>query len=614
MRRILSAIATLAFIIAGFSTGVQAEGETVKVLQVGTSGGIPAIQASVENASDTGTYSLVITNPKTNTTFSQTLNNQGKSTTFAVTNFTENGTYPYTLQVNGITLLEGGVNLVSAKRTPSFAVQLNGTDLTVDVTGGDDYIGQTISFTSGSYSNSIVLGEPQMQEAFEDATGLGDKMTFSSETGTLVTVSVKNIGGSSASTTTAPATQTPAPTQTPDNGGSGSTDTTTTTTPAPSTSQVRTTNNSSGDTSSQKRITIKLNQNSFKLEDTLVATIDITDTEYAGKSISLRFGADSNSSTKLVSLDKSGKASATFKIGIPQPSSKTITATTYSIAGSLLDTNSITYGITNEVAGSAGDGAVTATTGSRSTGGSSSDADSNFEDGEVPSAEYVSLDLTSLDQKKAVLAWYKADNISKYVTKVKVINTTTHDQHEYTVFMPDGDGKIDMNLIYDGPGIYTWELHSGGKLIAQAPYSTALGIDNPEPVSQNGLPVLKALANKDVYLTELDGVDPNAVNGASIGEEIGATADDVSGQTFDEPFNPEQQSEGQSKTLLLIAGIAVLVGGVAGGLLLYRRKKEQQSQVEEEEYEEYEDDEDDDLEDEDEENSPQESDEFEEVK
>lgn len=606
MQKILSAIIALAFIIAGLSTGihnVKAEGETVKVLQVGTSGGIPAIQASVQNAEDAGTYSIVITNPKTNTTFSQTLSNQGKETTFAVTNFTENGTYPYTLQVNGITLVEGGVNLTSAKRTPTFAVQLNGTDLTLDITGGDDYTGQTITFTSGSYSNSIVLGEPSMQEAFEDAVGLGDNMTFASETGTLVTVSVKKVGGNTSSSSGGgTVTPTPNPNQTP-----------TPTPPSnnqskPSTSgggTVTTTNSSTNNTSSKKSIAIKLNQKTFKLEETLVATIDVTDTDYAGKSVSLRFGADSNSSTKLISIDKAGKGSATFKIGIPQPSSKTITATTYSIAGNLLDSSSVTYGISNEVVGSAGDGA---TSGSGSNGVSE-----EYESGDVPSAEYVSLDLTSLDTKKATLAWYKANNINKYVTKLKVINTTTHDQHEYTVFMPNGDGKIDMNLVYDGPGIYTWELHSGGKLIAQAPYSTALGIDNPEPVSQNGLPILKALPNKDVYLTELDGVDPNAVNGSVIGEEIGVTADDVSGQTFDEPFNQPVEEEKSNLLLIIIVILVLIVLGVVG-YLWYRRRQEQEYSDEEEDLEEYEEDEEEDLENKKDKNQSKESDEFEEVK
>lgn len=159
-----------------------------------------------------------------------------------------------------------------------------------------------------------------------------------------------------------------------------------------------------------------------------------------------------------------------------------------------------------------------------------------------------------------------------YATKLKVINTTTHDEHTYTVFMPDGDSKIDMNLVYDGPGVYTWELHSGGRLIAQAPYSTPLGVDGT-PVSNNGLPVLKTLANKDVYLSNLEGMDHNAVTGATIGEEIGGvTADDVSGQQFEEPFS--QQEQPSKKKIYMIWGlVAFLVVVFIVLFIIYKRKK-----------------------------------------
>lgn len=605
--KLFACLLIFTFTISTYSVNAN-ENESVKVIQVGTSGGIPAIQASVENASDVGTYSIVITNPKTNTTFSQTLNNSGKPTTFAITNFTENGTYPYTLQINGIDLLEGGVNLVSAKRTPTFAVQLSGTDLTIDVTGGHDFVGQTISFTSGEYSNTLTLDGESMQKAFANAKGLSNKMTFSSEVGTLVTVDVKIIGTTPGTTNTNQnnnSTNTGTTNNQGNTGTQGTTNTnqqtggTSSSTPntnqqtggtaikAPSTGSSQSSTQPVVSGNKQRKITISLNQKTFKLEETLVAKVDVIDTEYAGKSVSLRLGADSNSQTTLVALDNSGKGSATFKISIPQPSSKIISATTYTISGSLLESASVKYGISNEV------------------GGQTTDVES-AEGKDVPYAEYVSLDLTNLENQKTTLAWYKAKNISKYVTKLKVINTTTHDEHAYSVFMPDGDSKIDMNLVYDGPGIYSWELYSGGKLVAKAPYSTAIGIDEATAVSQNGLPVLQALPNKDVYMSNLDGIDPNAVNGATIGEPIGGvTADDISDQVYEEPFAQEQNSSSGKLIIIIIVILVVLIAVV--GFILYRKRNQTEEDEEDEEFVKY-------NPDEEEENRSEDSDEFEEVK
>lgn len=556
---------------------VLAAGETVKVVQVGTSGGIPAIQASVQNAQNAGTYSLVITNPKTNTTFSQELNSSGKGVTFAITNFTENGTYPYTLQVNGLELLEGGVNLVSTKRTPAFTVQVSGTDLTIDVTGGIDYAGQTIFFKSGSYSNSLVLSGDAIQRAFADAKGLNSKMTFSTEKGDLVTVDIKNISGGNKDPNTG-GTKPPAgsgnnagsvttPPNSNSNGeGSGNTNTGTKPGGSITTPNIQPKPGASGGStagsSMSKNITISLNQKSFKLEETLVATVNVVNSEYAGRSITIRLGADDNSTVALLDLDNSGKGSSTFKILIPQPSSKVITATAYSISGTQLDSNSVNYTISNEVDGS----------------GTKEDGDF---DADTPYAKYVSLDLSNLDKQKATLAWYEGRNLSKYKTKVKVINTTTGDEHSYAVFMPDGDSKIDMNLVYDGPGIYTWELHSGGKLVAQAPYSTPLGIDGASAVSQNGLPVLKTLANKSVYLTNLEGIDPNGVNGATIGEPIGAvTADDITGQEVEEPFNPQVAESNKKRNMLIGLAVFLLLGCITAFILLRRKHNREDAEEE----------------------------------
>ncbi|MFF2798142.1 hypothetical protein, partial [Lysinibacillus xylanilyticus] len=140
--------------------------------------------------------------------------------------------------------------------------------------------------------------------------------------------------------------------------------------------------------------------------------------------------------------------------------------------------------------------------------------------------------------------------------------------------------KIDMNLVYDGPGVYTWELYAGGKLVAQAPYSTPLGVDGT-PLSQNGLPVLTTLANKDAYMSNLDGVDPNAANGANIGEEIGGVpADDVSAQNLEEPLNPDQQQN--KKKLYMIWGLVVFLLVVFAGLFIVYKRKQRMDDEEEE--------------------------------
>lgn len=543
---------------------------TVKVEQVGTSGGIPAIKAALQNAGETGTYSLVITNPKTGSTYSQVLNRNGKATTFAITNFTENGTYSYSLQVNGLELLTGGVNLVSATRTPSFAVQLNGTDLTVDISGGNDYVGQTIFFRSGGYSNSLTLEKESMQVAFENVKDLEGKMTFSSEKGDLTTVDVVKSGGGSTKPNN-PGTSA---------GNSNNTNNNNNTVNKPATQVPATgvnTNTNAGTTNSlspQKNVKIALNQQVFKLEQTIVATVEVVNTDYAAKSVSVRLGADAESSVALVYLDKNGKGSSTFKFKVPQPSSKTISATVYSISGSLLQSASTTYGVEGEVAGT------------------ELKEDGDFSQ-DNPYAEYVSLDLTVLESQTARLAWYGARNISKFETRLKVINNTNNEERSYSVFMPDGDSSINLKLAYDGPGIYTWELYAGGKKIAQAPYSTPLGIDTAQAVSQDGLPVLKTLPNKDVYLANLDGIDPDAVNGAIIGEPLeGVVADDVSENYWnvEQPVQPEEG--GKKGLLLIIAGVLLLIIGVVLFLLI-KRKRETEDPETTKKFEEYKEDHDD---------------------
>ena len=173
------------------------------------------------------------------------------------------------------------------------------------------------------------------------------------------------------------------------------------------------------------------------------------------------------------------------------------------------------------------------------------------------------------------MSWYGARNLMKYSTRIKVINTTTGESHAYLVYMPDGDSKISMNLIYDGPGIYVWELISGGRIVAKAPYSTPLGIDTAEAVSQDGLPVLRPLANKDLALTYLEGIDPNGVGASDLGEEITDTpvlADDVSDYEFVDPY-AEDANKGKGKTLIIIGVIGLLIVFIGLAVFFFIKKR-----------------------------------------
>ena len=555
------------------TTTVNAETENkekVKVEQVGTSGGVPAIKAILEGGGDIGTYTLVIVNPKTSEVYSQVLNKSGKPVTFAITNFTENGTYPYTVQVNGLEIIEGGVNLVSTKRVPTFNAQLVGTDLTIDVSRGNDQVGKVIHFKTGSYSSSFQLNSETMQRAFENVTGAGDTITFSDEKGELATVNLVKKGSTGDSNGGANAGG-----GTGGNTNTGSKDDGVVTLPPTTVKPPTGSNGSNGGgtvTNANNKISIALNQKSYKIEDTIVATIKVTNGSYAGRSVTVRIGADDNSTTVLVDLNSKGEGSAEVKLLVPQPSSKVISASVYTISGSLLDSASSKYGVENEVEGGSGikdDGKV---------------------DKDVPFAEYVSLDLTSLETQKATLAWYKARNISKYPTKLKVINETTNSERTYSVFMPDGDSKIDLNLVYDGPGVYMWELHSGGRLVTKAPFSTPIGVDGT-PVSQNGLPVLKTLVNKDVYLSELDGKNPSGVGGADIGEEIGGVvADDFTGDLSQEGMVPVQP-ENSKKKIIIVFGLAILAAIICVVLIVILKRKSNEESDNDKGYKKFEDEE-----------------------
>lgn len=591
--------------------------ETVVVEQVGTSGGIPAIKAQVKNAAGMGTYTLALTSPNNGSAHSQILNNTGKATTYVPNNFDGNGTYKYTLYANGLSVAEGGVNLVSSKKTPKFVVVSNGTDITIDIKQAEDYVSQIISFKSGEYSGRLEVTGASMQRAFENAKSLGPTMTFTGPVGDLVTVDVQKgevTGGGNKPT---PPTVTPPtnntgsndknPTPSPNNsgnnnnvnnnGGNNSSSGVSNNTNDGNNNSGGNTNTSNGggnantggngnseedttggnvDTGGSqsnnqqnvngrgevwaisdadnitKNIKLTLNKGNFRTEHTMVAKAELFHKDYAGKSVTIRLDADRESTTSLITLDPNGKGTATFKIPVPQPSSKKLTAAAYSISGSLLDQVSVNYTIENEVDGKGGQ-----------------------TDDDTARISYMALDLTTLDKRKAVLSWYGAKNIHKYDTRLRVINNTTKDEHIYSVFIPDGESKINMNLVYDGPGIYTWELYVDGKVLIQSPYSTPVEVDGT-PTSQNGLPVLKTYPNKNLQTAYTDGVDPNAVGGSTIGDELGAevVADDFT--QIDNQANQEMQEESsKGKTLIIILVVMVLlVGGVVAFFVMKRKNED----------------------------------------
>lgn len=569
MKKLILLIFSLTVVFATFSNYAKAEtSEKIEIRQVGTSGGVPAIQAKLHNGSTVGTYQLVIKNDKTGTTFAQTLIT-GKQVIFAISNFTHSGTYSYVLQNNGVEVLKGGVNLTSAKRTPEFKAHQKGSDLSIKLANATDYSGQRMFFNSGSYSNSFTVSDAKMEAKFSNVSGTAKTITFSDSKGKLVRVNLTKSKGESSNNSNNnndkdddnESTNTQKPNN---NKPSGNNDKPSSNDNGGSTSKPSKPDSGNSNVAGQEEentttvgtkknsISLTLNKLTFELEEYIVAKVTVTNTKYAGQPVTVRLGADASSTTALVDLNQKGVGKATFKITVPQPSSNQIVATSYSMSGKKLSATSESYSIIDEVEGVKPD---------KLKPGS----------GDSPYAEYVALDLRKLESETAILSWYDARNISKFKTRLTVTNETTGVSHSYEVFIIDGDSKIKLKLAFDGPGIYTWKLKAGNKLVAKAPFGTPLAVDGT-PVSNNGLPVIKTLANKDSYDSNLDGI--GEVGASDLGEEVGGeVADDLTTQDAQTDLQAQNIKADKKNNMFLYLGIIIFALAIIVFILLMRKKR-----------------------------------------
>lgn len=569
MKKIFAILSAIVISISSITMVASAESkERVEIKQIGTSGGVPAIKAKLVNGQKVGTYQLVIKNTKTDSTYSQTLINN-KEIIFAITNFSDSGTYTYSLQNNGVEVLKGGVNLTSAKRTPTFKASQKGSVLTINASNAADFSGQRIFFKSGSYSNSFSIDNSTTAAKFNNVKGTNKVITFSDTKGKLVTVNLSKVAGDAEKPSTN-SNNNSNNTNKPSTGGNSK--------PSNDNNNSKPNNDSgsgvvagdeeenttgSGDNSfvgeeveyttetKTNSIKLTLNKVNYELEDYIVAKVSVTNTKYAGQTITVRLGADSSSTVALLDLNEKGKGNSTFKVTVPQPSSGNIVATTYSMSGSKLSATSESYSINGEVEGTKPD-------------------KKKKPSGDSPYAEYIALDLRNLEKEQALLSWYDARNIYKFKTRLEVKNETTGTSHKYEVFITDGDSRMKLKLAFDGPGIYTWTLTSGDKLVAKAPFGTPLAVDG-SAVSQNGLPVIRTLGNKDAYDSNLDG--KTEVGAYDLGEEVGATADDLTEQDQQTATDSSLRESEKNNNLYLYLAILFIGLAIIIVLILIRRRK-----------------------------------------
>lgn len=535
--------------------GNNSPNTTVDIKQTGSQNGFPVVQASVKDGLDTGTYSVVLSNPDTNTTFSKTLINDGTVVSFTPTNYSVESNYNYVLRLNGNDVSSGYIPLKLVRVAPMISAKLNGSNLTLTVNNAADYIGNQIQFESGSYKNSMTISGANDIKAFTNVTGTTDTINFY-DTDLLITSALLEVVNSSKPTV--------------DVGVVGN----------DSTTAIR----------EDHGIIMKLDKTTYDENDVITATVSVSETSQYNRSVTLRVAADSSSVIKVMNLDSEGKGEAVIKVNVPLNSSKYVYATLYAISGDTLNSTSVQYNLKGQTNGGT-KGATTS--GSTTSSGTKYDSqatkapipketgktdyaktDGQFSDN-IPSVEYVAVDLTNLQSKKATIAWYRANHVQLYTTKLIVTNNTTHDQHSYKLWMPNGDGKINLDLIYDGSGIYTWTLLTGGKIVAQAPYSTALGIDKAGVLSQDGLPVVIPAVNIPFDEPQTIGSRPGEVNGSNLGTAVGAVTDNTdTEQVNQDQALAEPAKKSQTMKLVILGFIMVaLVGAGVYVFLMLRRQK-----------------------------------------
>lgn len=550
--------------------GANSPDTKVDIKQVGTQNGMPTIQAAVKSGIDNGTYSLTLSNPITDTTFSKTLPNSGTEVIFVPTNYTQEGNYNYVLKLNGNVVTSGYIQLKLTKNEPKILAEVEGSILTLTINNATDYIGQQIQLESGSYKSSFVVSAADDVKAFTNVSGLGTTVQFFSDGKPVTSASVSSAVSTGGNVNTPPAV---------DNSGSSSS--------GPSTPLKE-----------DHTISMKLDKTTYDENDVITANISVSETNQYSRSVTLRVAADSSSVIKVLTLDSQGKGEVSVKLNVPLNSSRAVYATLYAINGDTINSTTVPYNIKGQTGG--GTSGTTSGGSSNASTPSSGNYDSQITkapipketgkpdytknngqfDENIPSVDYVAVDLSNLENKKGTLAWYRANHVQLYTTTLIVTNNTTHDQHSYKVWMPNGDGKVNLDLVYDGPGIYTWTLTSGGKIIAQAPYSTTLGTDRAGVLSQDGLPVVIPPINVPFDEPQAPGSRPGEVNGANLGTEIGAVVDTADQQVAQKPesnqLSAKDNSSGKkAKTIIILSIFTVLLIaiGIATFIVLRREKR-----------------------------------------
>lgn len=571
----------------------------INIEQVNKSSAYPTVKVSLKEPTEQGSYSIVFTN-KLGTPLSKSIPNNGDSTEFLLSNFEGNGDYPYVVKLNGTDISTGYIPLAVVKAVPKVKAETDGKILTLTLSSAKDYIGENLLFQSGSYESNFTISGDNDTKAFGNAVGLGKDFNILYNSNVLVNGKITSptkpteVDNSNKPTTPAksedkPQTQQPtddskAPVVTPEE-------------------QVDST-----PTVITKSLKITTDKSTYPEGGVMSVTADIKESSQYNRAVTLRFAADSSSSIKAVTLDSKGNGKATVKMNVPFNSSQVVYVTMYAINGDIINTANVNYKVSGSVqpttpntpsSNAQGDtgqnnlpvqidpttpdnlpsGQVDNTTPSTDTSPSVSQEDKKFGD-KIPSVEYASLDLTNLEKGTGDLKWYKANNVSLYSTRLILTNNTSKEEKSYKVWIGDGDGSKKQELEYMGSGIYTWTLVSGGKQIAQASYSTAIGIDKAKVLSQDGLPVVLAKANRSILEPQPVGSKEDEVNGAMIGKEVGAP--EIMDQQLpvtSPPIVPQKKSN-----VLLIVIIAVSSAVLLGGLFLLWFKVLRNRGLGEEEY------------------------------
>lgn len=305
------------------------------------------------------------------------------------------------------------------------------------------------------------------------------------------------------------------------------------------------------------KLTLTLDKTEYSMSDSIIASVEALIPGLAGQSVVVNIASGDSSAYKMIDLDKDGKGTFRATLNMAKEPTGVVNAGVFDIAGNLVVSATQEYGVKDGMLGSVGNAGT-------STGEEEEDPE--------PIIEYAAVDLLGIEKGDVILSVYGAEHLAKYTTRLTIKNETAGETRSYVVFVPDGDSRINMKAIYDGAGLYTWQLHSGGILLAKASFATPIDVADPGEVSQDGLPILNTAINKSLTQTNLEGQNPNGVEQQDVGEQIAppeVVADDMTDVVLNEPFVEEKDN----KMLYIIIGASVLLLFLIIFLIIRKRKK-----------------------------------------